>query len=382
MKQRTKTALLVILGSVVSLTLISYQFRDDSEPNPDEQEEVSNDIEEEEVGLKLKKADLQLIRVTASDKAIGRPISGRVVPKNTTRLFSEVQGKVLPNGFKLKEGISFQAGQTLVQLDAREFELQLEAKRSTFFNILTGMMPDLKADYPDNYPNWLQYIQNYKSGSSLARLPNTLSDGEKYFVTTNQVYSAYYDIKALEERLTKFRIVAPYSGLVTEAQADKGSLVSPGQLLGTIINNRSFELEAAAGLDVVFKLKVGDRIVFNSNELEGEWVGTVLRINDLIDPKTQNIPIYFDIQGPNLKAGMYLEGSFTRDFFTNVFSIPSALLTRDEKVLLLEDNTIKGKAVELVEFMQDSILVRGLNNNDLLIANQFNVPVEGLKLSM
>lgn len=79
---------------------------------------------------------------------------------------------------------------------------------------------------------------------------------------------------------------------------------------------------------------------------------------------------------------MYLEGIFTSESFENVFSIPSVVLTRDEKVLLLENNTIKGKSVELVEFLQDSILVRGLSDHDLLIANQFNVPVEGMKISV
>lgn len=383
MNRKTKTTLLVVLGSVVSLALISYQFKEEpKEKAPVKKTETEETTDDKQIGIKLKKSDLQLLPVKQINKAIERPISGRVVPKNITQLFSEVQGKILSKEFKLKEGISFNQGESLVRLDASEFKLQLEAQKSTFLNILTGMMPDLKADYPDNYSNWLAYIKNYKSGENLAQLPQTLSDGEKYYITSNQVYSTYYTIKSLEERLKKFSIVAPYSGSVTAAATDKGSLVSPGQMLGTIINNRSFELEAATGIDVMTKLQVGDKITFSSNELEGSWVGTVLRINDLIDTKTQNIPVYFDIQGPNLKAGMYLEGVFTCESFENVFSIPSAVLTRDKKVLLLENNVIKGKSVELIEFMQDSILVRGLSNNDLLITNQFNVPVEGMKISV
>ena len=141
-------------------------------------------------------------------------------------------------------------------------------------------------------------------------------------------------------------------------------------------------MEAGAGIEVTSKINLGDQIVFTSNEIEGEWNGTVLRIGDIIDTKTQNIPIYFDIQGPNLTSGLYLEGSFISSKLKSVFTIPTAILTRDEKVLLLEDNTIKGKPVELIEFTQDSIMVRGLSNNDLLIVNKFNIPVEGMKLSM
>ena len=387
MNQRTKSILLIILGIVTGIGLISYQFNGQSVKNdPVQSGQVEQAGDEPEIAAAhsfiIKKEDLQLVAIQNASKAIEWQISGRVVPKNTTQLFSEVQGKVQSHSFRLKEGISFRKGDILLQLDSKEFALQLEAQRSAFLNILTGMMPDLKADYPDNYENWLKYVRNYQSGQSLSPLPTTRSDGEKYFVTSNQIYSNYYNIKAQEERLEKFRIVAPYNGLVTEALADEGSLVSPGQMLGKIINNRSFELEAAASLEVASKLQMGDRITFRSNEIEGQWTGKVLRINDIVDRKTQNIPVYFQISGARLKAGMYLEGSLYGTPHADVFAIPATALTRDDKVLLLSENVITGKKVELVDFMRDSILVRGLSDNDLMITNQFEVPVEGLKLSL
>ena len=384
-KNNRRKSIILVLGVVLSMGLISYQLREKPSKAATTEAQVVPEKEttnQNNTSFVLKKGDLELITVENTDKSIQWPISGRVVPKNTTQLFSEVQGKVLNRGFKLKEGIAFQPGQVLVALDDKEFRLQLEAQRSNFLNLLTGMMPDLKADYPNNYESWLNYIKNYKIGYYLSPLPPTLSDGEKYFVTANQVYSTYYSIKASEERLEKYRILAPYGGLVTAANIDKGSLVSPGQMLGTIINNQHYELEAAAGLEVVSKLKVGDKIIFTNNEIEGKWVGTVLRINDIVDSKTQNIPIYFEIKGKNIKAGMYLEGTFTGKAYSDVFTIPSEVLTRDDKVLLLSENTILSKSIQPVEFLQDSIIVRGLSDQDMVIANQFEVPVEGLKLTL
>ncbi|MEM7108805.1 MAG: HlyD family efflux transporter periplasmic adaptor subunit [Bacteroidota bacterium] len=382
MNRKTITIILVGLGSIICLALVSSQSSNSSRKEGERDAGPVKLTQDQGVGLRLGKDDLKLLRVNAIDRAVERPISGRVVPKNTTQLFSEVQGKVVGTEFRLKEGVTFKQGETLVRLDAQEFKLELEAKRSAFLNILTGIMPDLKADYPQNYPSWLGYVEQYKSGESLKELPKTLTNGEKYFVTSNQVYSTFFSIKSLEERLAKFNIIAPYGGSVTSSQVDKGSLVSPGQALATIINNKHFELETATGIEVVSKLQIGDKIAFGSNELEGEWVGTVVRINDVIDPKTQNVPVYFEMEGPNLRAGMYLEGYFTSTAYESVFSIPANMLTRDEKVLLLEDNTIRAKAVELVEFTQDSILVRGLSDGDQLIINRFNVPVEGMKLSL
>ncbi|MBV6645074.1 MAG: HlyD family efflux transporter periplasmic adaptor subunit, partial [Cyclobacteriaceae bacterium] len=258
----------------------------------------------------------------------------------------------------------------------------LEAQRSAFLNIMTGIMPDVKADYPDSYEYWLAYVENYESGQSLAPLPTVKSDAERYFLTSNQVYSTFYTIKAQEERLSKFRVIAPYSGLVTAAHVDRGTLVAPGQMLGTIISNGNYELEAAASIEVVAQLKIGDQISFSNNSLDGRWTGSVIRINDIVDPRTQNIPVYLDIWGEGLRVGMYLEGSVDGVAHKGVFAIPASVLTRDEKVLLLQDNTIGSKQVELVEMMEDSILVKGLTNDDLLVINSFEVPVEGLKLSL
>jgi len=377
---KTKHFLLVSM-----LACISFSSCQSGEVKHDTDEEKSSEIQtltEKENSFVITKQDLKLLEVQNEEKAILLPVTGRVVPKNQTQLFSEVQGKILDGKFSLKEGTNFNKGDVLIALDATEFQLQLEAQRSAFLNILTGMMPDLKADYPDNYEQWLVYVQKYQSGQELKELPTPKSDNEKYFVTSNQVYNTYYTIKAAEERYSKYRIFAPYSGIVTQTNIDKGSLVSPGQLLVTIINNRQYELEAGVGLEVASKLNIGDKVTFKSNEIEGEWIGTVLRINDILDAKTQNIPVYFGIVGRNLKAGMYLEGNYKGDSFEDVASIPSTALTRDNKVLLLENNSILGKEVELVEVMQDSVLVRGLTDKDVLISNQFNVPVEGLKLAM
>ena len=330
----------------------------------------------------IRKNDLTLMPVKNRTKAVKLPVSGRVVPQNETQLYTEVQGKVLPGGFRFREGISFRRGDCLLTLDSKEFSLQLESQKSAFLNNLTGMMPDLKADYPANYENWLNYIKSYEIGQPLKPLPETNSDAEKYLVTANQVYNTYYTIKAQEERLKKYRIIAPYNGMVTKTHVDIGGLVSPGQLLGTVINNENYELEAGVSLEIASQLRIGDQIEFTSNELTDQWVGKVTRINNIVDPNTQNIPVFFRIAGKGIKSGMYLEGEFSSKTYEDVFVIPSEVLSRDEKVLLLKNNTILGKPIEPVEYLQDSIIIKGLADGDQLITNEFQIPVKGKRVTL
>ena len=334
----------------------------------------------EKIPAGLKKSKLQLMPVAQKNKAIEVLVSGRVVARNTTTLNAEVQGKIRATSLRFKEGVPFKKGEVLIRIDATEFALNLESQRSSFLNTLTGMMPDLEADYPANYSAWLAYIKTYKAGNALAELPETRSDSERYFVTSRGVFTAFYAIKALEERLEKYTIYAPYDGIVTQSSVDLGGLVSPGQPLGQIISTANYELEAGVSMEVANGLKVGDALSFNSNQQGGTWTGRVVRIGGTVDSQTQNIPVFYSISGVGLRPGMYLEGRLSTRDFEDVFVIHNSVLGRDQSVLILDKDLIVRKAVEPLEYVQDSVLVRGLQNQDQLILNQFSEPVEGQKV--
>ncbi|MGD1892172.1 MAG: efflux RND transporter periplasmic adaptor subunit [Cyclobacteriaceae bacterium] len=374
-----KFAALALLGIFLSIVFVSYVTRSESgAANPSAS---VADSAYTSSASSVRRSSLNLLPVRNREKIVEVPVSGRVVPQNQTQLFAEVQGRVLRNSPPFKAGQYFRQGQVLLRIDSQEFALNLEAQRSAFLNILTGIMPDLKADYPDSYQQWLTYVQAYDSGQPLQPLPETSTEGEKYFITANQVYNTYYSIKAQEERLSKYTIRAPYAGLVTQAQVDIGGMVSPGQLLGTLISSQDYELEAGINLEAATHLSVGDRISFSSNEITGTWTGEVVRINDIVDPQTQDIPVFFRLEGPSLKSGMYLEGSFATHRYEDIFVIPQEALSRDESVLVLKEAVIVRKPITPVEYLRDSIIVQGLTESDQIIMNEFGMPVEGTKVS-
>ncbi|MEM0992683.1 MAG: HlyD family efflux transporter periplasmic adaptor subunit [Bacteroidota bacterium] len=339
-------------------------------------------VEEKAAVVLVKKEDLSLLEVKNSPRKQSSLISGRVIPRNTTQLFAEVQGKIKPSKRSFKAGSNFRKGEPLIEIERKEFELSLESQRAALLNVLTGILPDIKSDYATSYEQWLDYVKTYDFGQTLASLPDPKSYEEKFFLTSNQVYSLYYQIKSLEERLDKYTIVAPYTGTITATTVDVGSLVSPGQALGTISNRMHYELEAGMPLSIANQLQIGDQVTFKSNEIAGTWTGRVVRINNLIDPSTQNIPVYFSLQGKGLRAGMYLEGEIATNKTAAVTAIPNAALSRDESVLILEKDVITRKNVQPIDFLTDSILVKGLNDSDLVILNQFDIPMEGSKVGM
>lgn len=367
------------LNTFVGLLLFSILIFSCGQNDNEDQSIIQNN----ELGIipQIEKTKLQLLKVNSKNKQVSQLVSGRVIAKNQTQLVAEVQGMLLPTSIPLKSGTRFRKGEKLISIDAKEFSLNLKSQKSAFLNALTGIMPDLKSDYPDNFPTWIAYLESLELEEPLAELPTTKSKPEQFFITSRGIYASYFGLKAQEERLSKYTVYAPYNGIVTQSSVDVGSLVSPGQSLGTIISTDQFELESGVSLKVGSQLKLGDKLNFTSNEVEGKWTGTVTRIGGAVDAQTQNIPVYFRIEGMNVLPGMYLQGQFQSDSFENVFVVPNSALGRDQSVLLLENDLIVSKVVESIQVFQDSTLVKGLLENDQIILTQFAQPMVGKKVT-
>lgn len=364
---------------VLAVLCIAYISQSCGNANGKANDAISAELkaQTENANALLRKSDLQIQQIVLEELPLTSKVSGRVIPQNTTTLFAEVQGKILPNSIAFKEGTNFDKDATIILLDNREFALALEAQRSAFLNLLTSMMPDMKSDFPESYPTWKTYIENYKAGMSLPNLPEPASEKEKYFIITYQIYSQYFNIKSQEERLLKYTIKAPYSGTIIQSNIDIGSLVSPGQPLGTIANRSNYELRAGINLAAANAIKIGDVITFTSNDGAGSFQGKLVRVNKTISPETQNMTAFFEVSGATVNAGMYLEGNLKTTTLENVAIVPSSAISRDNTVMVLENNTIKAKTIEPIEYMAQQVAIRGLNAGDQLILNQFNVPMEG-----
>ncbi len=371
------------IKNVTMLTLLSiflFGCGDDQKAEETESQQQENVATSESTIQVIRKSDLELQTIKNGTVRNFVPITGRIIPKYTTQLVAEVQGRVMASSKTFKAGTSFSKGQTIIRIDSREFALNLESQKSAFLNILIGMMPDLKADYPENYRNWLNYVNGYETGKRLTALPATLSNPEKYFVTSRQVYNTYYNIKAQEERLSKFTLRAPYSGSLSMAMVDNGGLVSPGQPLGTFISDTNYEIETAVKLDVAKSLRVGQKIEFSNKALNKTFTATVVRINNIVDPNTQNIPIYLSVKDNDLRSGMYLEGNVSSGNYDNAVSIPATAINRDNSVHILKDYVIKKQPIEIKNSGSKNVVVSGLQDNEQLILTTFDNPISGLKI--
>lgn len=294
--------------------------------------------------------------------------NGNLVASRKVELFSEVQGIFKETNKPFKSGQSYRKGQTLMDIDSREFYTSLLAQRSTLYDLITGMMPDLRFDYPESFTQWEKYLQSFNLEENLKPLPEPVSDKEKYFVNGRQIVTTYYNIKNLEERFSKYKLYAPFNGVLTESLVNPGTLIRSGQKLGEFVSLEDFELEVDVNEQYMNILRVGESVALTDLAGKREWQGIVRRVNGRLDQNTQTVKVFIGVRGNDLIEGMYMEANIAARSETDAIEIPRNLLTNENELFAVEDGKLVIKQVNPVYYTDKTAIVKGLKDGTQILS--------------
>ncbi len=304
--------------------------------------------------------------------------NGNLVAKNRVELYAEVQG-VFKTGSKLfKPGQEYEQGQTLIRIDASEYYASVQSAKSNLYNLVTSIMTDLQLDYPQYFPKWQEYLANFDLERTTPKLPEISSDKEKYFITGRGIFSSYYNVKNLEQRLSKYSISAPFSGILTEALVTEGTLVRAGQKLGEFIKTGVYELEVAVSKTYADFLKVGAEVKLANLNNTQSYTGKVVRLNGRVDQTSQTITAFIEVNGENLKAGQYLEARLNAKSEKEAIEIDRSLLVDNSKIYVVRDSILDLIDVSAVYFTDKKVVLKDVPNGEMIISK----PVVGAYAGM
>ena len=309
-------------------------------------------------------------------------VDGRLNAYEKINLAAEVQGKLLSTGKSWKEGTTFRKGDLLFQIESKDDEYNLKAQRSLLYNQITQVMPDLKVDHPTEFEKWLHYLNDFDVEKNVKALPKITNQKEKYFIGGKNIQNQYFTIKSLEEKINNYRIYAPFNGVFLSVNNYPGSLVSPGVNLGQIMNTYQYELVSPISMEALKYISVGQKVTLHSDELNQTWIGMVNRVSKQIDQTTQSIPIYISVSGKGLRDGMYLKGKLGGSAIRNVSVLPKALIVNQNEVFVYQDSTLKTKAIDIVNYLESEVYVKGLEASDQVITSSLTNLFVGQKVKL
>jgi len=306
-------------------------------------------------------------------------LTGRVIPIQKVTITSEVQGRVLPSSGAFEEGITFNKGDLLLDLDSQNFIYQLKAQRSEFIHSLVRIMSDMKLDYPSAFDTWNTYLEQLSEHENLPDLPAINDKQLRYFLAANRIYELFYSIKNQEESLKDYQIYAPFDGVVTLALVDPGDLVRPGLQLGEMSRTDIYEVKAAVSASELPFLQTGQSLSLYSRTLGQSWEAYIHRFGKSIDPTTQSVSVYLRVGGNSLQEGMYLEGQIEADTLNHVVEINRSLLTRDNQIYTLKDSLVRLKTVRPIQYAGETVMVQGLSDGELIITEPISTSIQGIR---
>lgn len=350
--------ILLIVVAVIGSNII-MKFKQVPEAfTPDEVEKV---VSVEKVSLENLKSEIQLLGIINS--------------ANKIELFAEQSGILKNNHFK--EGKFFKQGEIILDIDGDEFNQNVKAQKGELIMRVSQLIPDIKIDFPEEFTTWENFLNQIDLHKKLPTIPSLNNPKLKRFVAGKGLLNLYYSIEGLEKKLAKFTIEAPFDGVITEVNVQKGTLVRVGQKLGEFIAVNSYELESEVSVNDLQYLKIGTSLNFKQNNVLQAWKGEIVRINSKIDPKTQRIKVYAQVNGEGIKDGMYVSAFTEGIVWEDVFAV-NRQLVQNGKIYVVEKNQLKLKDIQVLFENESQTIVKGLNNGDLVLQNNLKGLYEGM----
>ncbi|WP_405377086.1 efflux RND transporter periplasmic adaptor subunit [Nonlabens sp. Asnod3-A02] len=306
------------------------------------------------------------------------PANGILQAKKRVELYAEVSGVFNSTGKLFRKGQEYGAGQTMISMDNREFYAQVQSARSNLNNQITAIMPDLRLDYPDSFAQWQSYLSNWNSNASTPALPTAVNEQEKYFITGRNIYTTYYNIKNLESRLSKYRITAPFKGVLTEAMVTEGTLIRSGQQLGEFIQTGSYELQVAISADFADLLKVGEEVELNNISSLKSYQGKVTRINGKVDQASQTITTVIEVNNDSLKEGMYLTANLDAQQIEDAVELDRSLIQNENQLFAVKDGKLDLITVQPIHYSDKTVVVKGIKDGTVIISQSVPGAYQGM----
>ncbi len=185
----------------------------------------------------------------------------------------------------LKPGTSFKKNDLLYKVSSEEMFYSLNARKAQLTNLVIAILPDISIDFPSEYEKWNLFLEGIKPSEFLPSLPSFSNKKESLFINSKGIYGEYWSIKGLEEKISKYIYLAPFTGVVSEVYIEPGSIINPGSRIARIFNRENMEVKLPIPIDVFEKFKNLERCCLKMQKEK------LLRKVNFYDRKEKLIPI-------------------------------------------------------------------------------------------
>ncbi|MCF2949351.1 efflux RND transporter periplasmic adaptor subunit [Paraglaciecola aquimarina] len=315
---------------------------------------------------------------------------GQLLPRQDLELRTEITGKIDQLSDNLVNGGKVQKGELLVQIDQSDYQLQVIQRQSKVAQA-EQQLATVKA-------------QTQAAQQELADLgrknPSELALGLPQLKQAEAALkAAQADLSIAELALSRTQILAPFNGRIEQESLTRGQYLNRGGLVAKLHANDVMEVRLAMSseqfsqislpLDYYtsyehseFTVKLSSQIGRNNYS----WDAKIVRVEAAIDSQTRSIYAVAEVhttideKQPLLK-GLFVNAEITGRQASQVSILPKAALRSNEQLWIADSNNqLQVLTADIVQRTPDTIIVKNLPNNSLVITSALAIPTPGMPL--
>jgi RND family efflux transporter MFP subunit len=321
---------------------------------------------------------------------------GTVRAKVRVEVVPQVAGKVVHIHKQFGPGGFVKAGEGLINIDPRDYELAVRQARAAVAEARVKVETE-KAEAEVARREWVQLHGQAEPSSPLVFRRPQIQQAEA------KLQSAEAALARAELDLERTEVSLPVDVYIVDQEVDLGQFVSTGQRVGSAYGTESMEIEVPLEDRDLAWFSVGDRggqqkgsgpgstarVTTNLAGGQYTWTGEVKRTTGRIDDTTRQIFVVVEVADPFeggddrpfLLPGTFVEVAIEGKVVRDVIAVPRTAVRGRNGAWVCIDGRLRIRRIEIARADRDYVYVTdGLADGQMLVLSSLDVATEGMRV--
>ncbi|WP_275099821.1 efflux RND transporter periplasmic adaptor subunit [Sedimenticola hydrogenitrophicus] len=309
---------------------------------------------------------------------------GRVQPRTEGELVAQVSGQIIAVSPNFRDGGFFEAGETLLTIDPRDYKIQVDIAAAELANAQVNLQEQQAL------------AEQARKDRAILNQRGEVSD---YALRKPQMAAARSQIDAARAKLAQARLAverteirAPYAGRILSRSVDRGVVVSANQALARIYATDRVEVRLPLKNSELGYVELPENyrnngagqshlpavgIINNLGSAPERWPATLVRTAGAIDEQSQQLYVTAQIDNPYaedrdgrrpLKIGQYVTAQIQGRTLTDAIVIPNSAIYQGSYVYLFDQGVLQRREIAVAwQNSREALIGSGLKADEQLV---------------
>ncbi len=334
---------------------------------------------------------VEVLPVSPEDVDVRVRANGEVVARTEVDLVPQVGGRVVEVHRALVAGGRFRAGEVLVQIERREYELAVERARAAVERARVVLERE-RAEAEVARQEWSALAAGEEPPSGLVLREPQVRQAEA------ELAAARAELDAARLNLERTSLSVPFDGTVVSENVGVGQYVTVGTRLAQVyavdvvevrVPLEDRELAWFAIPDGAADIGPAADVSASFAGARHSWDGRVVRLESRVDPSSRMVHVVVEVRRPfdrsegrpPLLPGTFVDVTIEGRTLAGVVPVPRFAIHAGDTVWVVQDGRLRIRPVTVARSDRETALVsRGLEDGETVVISPLDAVTDGMKV--